>query len=106
MPLESRQYNRKNTSHRKWPETNLRKDLFEIMRLLFLHLWHLWFWRRIFSNNLLVLEDVGIRRFFKEFAVFTGFWHMYISRFLGYDFVYPGNTIFCSKTKSKEVIEH
>jgi hypothetical protein len=25
---------------------------------------------------------------------------------LGYDFLYPGNTIFCSKTNGKEVIEH
>jgi hypothetical protein len=28
----------------------------------------------------------------------------YISSFLGYDFLYPDNTIFCSKTNSKEVI--
>jgi hypothetical protein len=32
--------------------------------------------------------------------------HGYILRFLGYDFLYPGNTNFCSKTKSIEVIYH
>jgi hypothetical protein len=28
-----------------------------------------------------------------------------IFEFLGYDFLYPGNTIFCSKTNSNKVIE-
>jgi hypothetical protein len=32
--------------------------------------------------------------------------HEYISGFLGYFFQYPVNTIFRSKTNSKEVIEH
>jgi hypothetical protein len=32
------------------------------MKLIFVDLWHLWFWRR---------------GFFKEFAVFTGFWPKY-----------------------------
>jgi hypothetical protein len=50
----------KNICHRQWPQTNLRKDLIEIMKLLFLHHWHLRFWRRIFLNNLPALEDVGL----------------------------------------------
>jgi hypothetical protein len=29
-----------------------------------------------------------------------------IYEFLGYEFLYPDNTFFCSKTNSKEVIEH
>jgi hypothetical protein len=50
-------HNHKNISHRKLPQTNLKKDLLEIT---------------IFSSPvaLTVLE----KKIFKEFAVFTGFW--------------------------------
>jgi hypothetical protein len=37
-------------------------DLLDSMKLLFVHLWHLQFWRK---------------RFFKELAVFPGFWPKY-----------------------------
>jgi hypothetical protein len=39
-------HNCKNIGHRKLPQTNMRKDPFEIMKLLFVYLWHLRFWRR------------------------------------------------------------
>jgi hypothetical protein len=34
--------------HRKMPQTNLRKNLLEIIKLLFVHLWHMRFCRRRF----------------------------------------------------------
>jgi hypothetical protein len=39
-------YNQNNINHRKLPRTNLRKDLLGIMKQVFVHLWHLRFWRR------------------------------------------------------------
>jgi hypothetical protein len=36
------------SDHRKLPRTNMRKDLLEIMKLLFVQFWHLRFWRRRF----------------------------------------------------------
>jgi hypothetical protein len=50
-------HNGQNIGHKKLPQTNLRKDLLEIMKLLLVHLWLLQFWRIIF----------------KELAVLTGF---------------------------------
>jgi hypothetical protein len=34
--------------HREMPQTNLRKNLLEIIKLLFVHLWHIRFYRRRF----------------------------------------------------------
>jgi hypothetical protein len=41
---------RKKISHRKLPRTNLRKELIEIMKLLFVHIWNLPFWREDFLH--------------------------------------------------------
>jgi hypothetical protein len=40
--------------HRKLPWTNLRKDIFEIMKLPFVQFWHLWFWGRFLKIDLFV----------------------------------------------------
>jgi hypothetical protein len=44
------------------PQTNLRKNLIEIIKQLFVHLWHILFCRR---------------RFFKDLAMFLGFWPIF-----------------------------
>jgi hypothetical protein len=39
MSIDSRNRNRKNIGHRKLPQTKLRKDLLEIMKQVFVHLY-------------------------------------------------------------------
>jgi hypothetical protein len=51
MSIDSWNRNRKNIGHRKLPQTNLRKDLLGIMKQVFVHLWHLRFWRRRFFTS-------------------------------------------------------